>query len=507
MDDLVTLAEASMEPEIERVLESYSALLRLSASSRPGSPPRLDLCVAGLEALAWSLPSGRSPRTQALRGALGRFSGALEAILAAHSLESIADASGGTPLAGLESAADALARLISGAHRRLGGRPDRDEPRVGSAIRWLQHAIERALRGTAEAIPEMISATERALHEELPDAIAAVAQAVLGRLATLPAHGDAPIPLVTRAIGEPPLPPWLPPNRTMGGFYVVRSIGNGAVGTVFVARRSDERHDAHAERFALKVPRYDGDAARTLTEDQFDQIFRDEAGALLAIPRHPNLAKFVTFDAGAKPKPILVMELVEGPTLERIVEGGDLDVAGAFAMLDGVAAGLEVMHKAGVGHLDVKPSNVIYRDPDGRGPGGGRPVLVDFGLSGRSLRPGCATAPYGAPEIWGLVPEGLAPIPMPADVYAFGCLAYEILTRRKLFDAPNEIAMVTAHVGHDGAPPPLGAMAKDAALRPLVDLLAGTLRRDPRNRTSIAAARAALSRVAPKLAGRKWPLS
>ena len=90
----------------------------------------------------------------------------------------------------------------------------------------------------------------------------------------------------------------------------MRTVGTGAVGSVFVARRVEERQDESAPLFALKVPDYSAAAARTLSEDEFLRLFREEAGALLALPEHPNIARFVTFDAGATPKPILVMELV-----------------------------------------------------------------------------------------------------------------------------------------------------------------------------------------------------
>ena len=117
------------------------------------------------------------------------------------------------------------------------------------------------------------------------------------------------------------------------------------------------------------MPDYSAEAARTLSEEQFLTLFRDEAGALLALPRHRNLATFVTFDAGARPKPILVMELVEGPTLERVIERGELTIERALALLDGLCDGLSGMHRVGIGHLDVKPSNVILRTPPGIGHG------------------------------------------------------------------------------------------------------------------------------------------
>jgi serine/threonine protein kinase len=96
-----------------------------------------------------------------------------------------------------------------------------------------------------------------------------------------------------------------------------------------------------------------------------------------------------------------VMELVEGPNLERLLEARRLDVATVLDLLDGIAAGLEAMHAAGIAHLDLKPANVIVRDAPGQRRA---PVLVDFGLAGRRVRPGCGTLDYSAPEIWGSSP-------------------------------------------------------------------------------------------------------
>src|SRR6185503_16785718 len=194
------------------------------------------------------------------------------------------------------------------------------------------------------------------------------------------------------------------------GFYLQRPLGSGAGGSVFLACRSEERHAPDPELLALKVPDYDGGAARSLSEEEFSRLFREEASALLSLPAHPNLAGFVTFDAGARPKPILVMELVRGASLENLLDRGELDNRRALALLDGVAAGLEGMHARRIAHLDVKPANVILRDPEP-----GTAVLVDFGLAGRSLRPGCGSPYYGAPEVWKPVGD---PPPEPADVYA-----------------------------------------------------------------------------------------
>src|SRR6202044_3328193 len=110
---------------------------------------------------------------------------------------------------------------------------------------------------------------------------------------------------------------------------------------------------------------------------------------------------------------ILVMELVEGVTLERLLETRGLDTARALGVLANVLNGLEAMHAAGVEHLEIKPSNVVMR-------GGEEAVLVDFGLAGKHIRPGCATGAYGAPEVWGAIDGAIDPSPLKTDVYAFG---------------------------------------------------------------------------------------
>jgi serine/threonine protein kinase len=311
-----------------------------------------------------------------------------------------------------------------------------------------------------------------------------------------------------------PLPPWLPPGRTLGGFYVLRPIGTGAGGSVFVACRTDERHEETADAFALKVPAYNGAAAHTLSEEEFLRLFREEAGALLTMPAHKNLAGFVTFDAGAKPKPILVMELVQGPTLERLLDKRALTMPVALSILDGLAAGLEVMHGAGIGHLDVKPSNVILRYPSELGPqtrsrpaANPAPVLVDFGLSGRKVRPGCGSPFYGAPEVWDMASFGGRSDPRPTDVYAFSCLAYEMLTGATLFSGDTLPAIITAHLTHEDGPESLRWLRKHHQAAGFAELLAMGLRRNPQKRISLSEMRASLAEMGRKrLSALSWPL-
>lgn len=505
--DQRTVAEASMLIDFQRSASAYADLTRATEGPQVGGR-RARAALDALVDLAQSLPWSSTLRVSALRQGLLEYARDLEAVAAARSIAELA-AQEPTPLSRLESTTFSLAQLAAGARRRLVSRQHRPVPASGSALSMLEVAVEQSAKGHTVDLAQVLASVTTTLGQELPEAIANAASIVLGRLPVLPSlqsntlHHTSFVPPAPR---EAPLPPWLPGRRIIGGFYVQRALGAGGVGSVFVVTRAEERHRDDAVRFALKVPDYSAEAARTLSEEEFLKLFREEAGALLAMPRQRNLATFVTFDAGARPKPILVMELVEGPTLERSIERGDLSVPHALELLDGIASGLSSMHRVGIGHLDVKPSNIIMRTPR---LGGDRtvPVLVDFGLAGRNIRPGCATGPYGAPEIWGLGPEGVVLRPSPADVYAFSCLAYEALAGDTLFDGPSELAVINAHLTHDGYPAKLLALRQNPRLAAVCDLIANGLRQNPEERIGIDEMREGFRELGPGLAQMSWPVS
>jgi serine/threonine protein kinase len=156
------------------------------------------------------------------------------------------------------------------------------------------------------------------------------------------------------------------------------------------------------------------------------------------------------------------------------------------------------MHGVGVGHLDVKPSNVILRD-------GTTPVLVDFGLSGRNIRPGCGTLDYCAPEVLGAA-SAHPPTPAAADMYAFGCTAFEVLTGELIFDAADEESLMRHHLSHDGWPDRVRQLAQVEGQADLAVLLAACLRPDPEDRPSASHVRSELASVADALGRATWPL-
>lgn len=518
--DLEVLAEASMHPDVTLLVQAYARFTRRLDQTNPDAKDKNEKAtrraqgLAAMEVLVGELPTGASQRTEIVRNALSRLARALSAVSASSSLSQLAATSAdGCPLASLDEALARLAQLTAGARRRCGDDLV-DEPLTGDSMSGrvsqtavarpespLLLAIRRALNTpTVDPSSEVLPALEdlyRSIEHTVPPALGELSKAIVARISGLPLErASAP---ALHAVAEQSLPAWMPTRRTLGGFYVHRQLGGGSLGTVFVVTRAEERHDPDADRFALKVPDYDATAARSVSEQDFLKLFREEAGALLSVPEHKNLAGFVTFDAGARPKPILVMELVEGIRCDHLIASRGLTMEVAINVLDGVLAGLEAMHSVEVGHLDVKPANVVLRDAK-------EPVLVDFGLAGRHIRPGCATAAYGAPEVWGVVPDGVVATPSTADIYAFGCVAYEVLTTETLFDEPSDMATVSAHLLHDGLPGPLRKMAENPRFEPVGMFLFHTLRHNPTLRPTATELRRRLKTLASFLRPLKWPI-
>ncbi len=507
------VAEASTNPDISEALTAYAKFLNVAAP-RDAMDSIADLDVGSLGlfqpddesstaarfvALSRGIASGGSYRGEALRQVVLRLGRTLEAIASARGLTELVETSGGEPLVELLSSTQDLRHLMQRASRRV------IEDDAGSAIAVVTEVaplpalVERAVTAGVPGNPLQMSMAIGEIVADLPEPLADAIRRVISRIERLPVECNSDVFAIPLEKRRTTLPDWLLPRRTLGAFYVVRALGSGGTSSVFLARRNEERNEARAESFALKVPEYDPTTARSLSEQEFLQLFKEEAGALLSLPAHPNLAKFVTFDLAARPKPILVMELIKGLSLERLIRSRALDVARAFALLDGVLQGLEAMHGAAVGHLDIKPSNVILRDNQ-------TPVLVDFGLSGRQLRPGCGTLEYCAPEILGVVPDGCHPEPMAADLYAFACMAFELLTADSLFQGEDETSLMSAHLSHDGWPARLRQLALVPDYQELAIVLAACLRRDPRDRPTTTELRPALAQVGRALTHATWPL-
>jgi hypothetical protein len=492
------IVDGSTTPELRRVLGVYADFLDrepLSEASAGAFAHLASSLTPHFVKLAGGIPLACSYRGEALRQTLLRLGQGVEHLEAARSLGELVEDEG-HGIGQLEQACLDLSQLMRSATLRVLG----DEKSIaGGETKSLTRLLEVSVGAGQRPVSAALAQAIEGLCSGVP---LALAEPLLTKLARL---GDLPVTAPTDVVSRRPkdqqsaLPDWLLPRRTIGSFYVVRSLGAGGASSVFVARRIEARHQPNAELYALKIPKYDATVARSLSEQEFLDMFRQEAGALLALPKHPNLARFVSFDAEARPKPILVMELIGGNSLERMIRRNLLTIRTAFEYLDGVLAGLDAMHSAGVGHLDVKPANVILRDER-------TAVLVDFGLSGRNIRPGCGTLEYCAPEVLGVVPDGHAAPPANTDIYAFACMAFETLTSKYVIDGRDETSVIAQHVEHDGWPRRLSEFARVDGMRELAMLLARCLRRDPKIRPSVREVRRALGLPAHDLESRSWPL-
>ena len=263
-------------------------------------------------------------------------------------------------------------------------------------------------------------------------------------------------------------------GRTIGHYEVVRLLGKGGMGEVYLARDSRLARDVAVKilpEFLAAVP----DRLR-----RFDQ----EAQALAAV-NHPNIAAIYGlehFEGGAA----LVLELVDGESLEHRLRKGAIDVRTALEIARQIADALDAAHEKGIIHRDLKPANVMLQA--GRGP---RAKVLDFGLAKRERPSGLAdtAAPTAVATEEGVIlgtvaymsPEqarGQA-VDKRTDVWAFGCVLYEMLTGRRAFCGTTTsdvlAAILTAppdwNVLADSVSPSLlrlvqRLLERDAALRP-----------------------------------------
>lgn len=239
----------------------------------------------------------------------------------------------------------------------------------------------------------------------------------------------------------------------VGGYRVVRRIGEGSTGVVY------EATGAGGVRVALKVLAASGDpgAAESLCR----------AIASPAVRHRGVLHPLEVF--GLPGGLVAVYELVSGGSLADTIARrgflGPLEVARGAAL---VAEALAALHEAGVAHGDVKPGNILFR-------GSGRPVLNDVGLgrwvsgAGPAWPAVVATAEYAAPEVGAGCEPGAA-----SDVYGLGVSCWEALVGRPPFRGRTPLATIRAAAkGHAPSPatlradiPPTLAAAVMAAMAP-----------------------------------------
>src|SRR5919197_1378002 len=225
-------------------------------------------------------------------------------------------------------------------------------------------------------------------------------------------------------------------DKLLGGRYrLARRMAAGGMGQVWEAEDT-VLHRSVAVKVLSEVLSQDGRSA---------ERFRREAQAAAGLS-HPNVAG--VFDYGEEDgTQFIVMELVEGETLaERLARVGRLDPAEAARIAGEIAAALEVAHRAGIVHRDVKPGNVMLSPQ-------GEVKVLDFGIAAAAgahlTAPGftMGTAAYLSPE----QAAGKRAIPA-SDVYALGVVLYEMLCGHPPFKGETPVAVAAAHVSQEPRP-------------------------------------------------------
>ncbi len=266
---------------------------------------------------------------------------------------------------------------------------------------------------------------------------------------------------------------WRPGVR-LGPFRLEARLGAGGMGEVWRAVDTRLGRTVALKRIAVGVVGADA-WERFLTEARAQAAIRSVSVATL-------------YDIVEDPEqggPFLVMELVEGPSLQSVLAEGPLETERALAILRGVAEGLAAAHRLGVIHRDLKPANVLLR-PDGT------PVLVDFGIA--LLAPTTSEVEEVVGTLDWMAPEQLSggAITPATDVWAAGVLLFRMLTGRLPFDGETPMERLAASLS--GGPVPLARLRPDvpAVVRRLVE---SCLERDPRRR--IRDGRELLHRIPP----------
>jgi protein kinase-like protein/WD40 repeat protein len=260
------------------------------------------------------------------------------------------------------------------------------------------------------------------------------------------------------------------------GAYELRSaLGAGGMGEVYRA------HDTRLGRdVALKV------VSESFTHDP-DRVARFHREAqLLAALNHPHIATIHGLEE-ASGSQFLVMELVEGDTLAGRITSGPIPVADALAIARQVADALQAAHEKGIIHRDLKPANIALTAD-------GQVKVLDFGLAKAleaspgdvSASPTLSLAATQAGVILGtaayMAPEQAKgkPVDKRSDVWAFGCVVYEMLAGKRAFEG-EDISDTLAAVLR--AEPDWAALPSDVPV-PIVALLRGCLEKDRRRRTA-----------------------
>jgi eukaryotic-like serine/threonine-protein kinase len=266
-------------------------------------------------------------------------------------------------------------------------------------------------------------------------------------------------------------------GRTIGEYEIVKRVGVGGMGEVY-----EGRHPLIGKRVAVKVL-----LPSLSNEAELVERFLSEARAVNEI-RHRGIVDIFSFGQLPEGSRYFVMEFLEGEAFDKIIKRrSPLPLGEALGWADEMLDALEAAHSAGIIHRDIKPSNLFLVNT-----GRGRPYvkLLDFGIAKLGAIAGEATPQTRASVILG-TPDYISPeqargkaISPQTDLYALGCVLFEMLTGERLFRGENTLQTMWMHVED---PPPVPSSIRPDIPPELDDLILWALEKESTARPPSAA--------------------
>lgn len=260
-------------------------------------------------------------------------------------------------------------------------------------------------------------------------------------------------------------------SERVAHYRIVEKLGQGGMGEIFSAYDEKLKRTVAVKRISLA----------TLPDDQSRRQFLREARAAAAL-NHPFICTIheVLEHEG---EPLIVMEHVEGKTLDACLRSGPLPSDDVIARTIEIAEALAAAHVRGIVHRDIKSNNIMITT-------GGHVKVMDFGLaiitasndddtarlSERSAAAIAGTLPYIAPEV--LRGEGASAA---SDLYALGVVMYEMTTVRRPFTGQTDALLISAVLNSAPAPP---RQLNRVVPQPLSDVILSLLNKQPSARPS-----------------------
>ncbi len=265
-------------------------------------------------------------------------------------------------------------------------------------------------------------------------------------------------------------------GQKVGEYEISARIGVGGMGAVY-----EGRQPLIGKRVAVKVLLPQLSADKELVER-----FLSEARAVNEI-RHRGIVDIFSFGQLPSGEHYFVMEMLQGSAFDKLIkQSAPLPFAQALAWVEETCDALQAAHETGIIHRDIKPSNIFLVDT-----GRGRPYvkLLDFGIAKLGALKGEATPQTRASVVIGtpdyMSPEQARgkPISPATDLYALGCVLFELVTGRRPFKGENSLQTMFMHVEE---PAPAASTFNPSVMPELDQLILWTMEKDPAARPASA---------------------